>query len=75
MFKIETIQDAFDSMRTRAVVWLDGHVGLINSIAVEDGSGRNWLITLQPLEGKAIILFVKQGHVYEGSLTKVAVWT
>jgi hypothetical protein len=50
MFKPKTYQDICNAMQTRAIVEIDGVEGVINTIQAEDGSGRNWNVTLSVVE-------------------------
>jgi len=49
MFKPRTFNDLCQAMRTRAVVEIDTTVGVVNGIQPEDNSGRNWIVTINPL--------------------------
>lgn len=67
MFKPKTYLDLVMAMKTRAIVTIDTVVGIVNGIAAEDGSGHNWLVTIQPtgdtdskarrLEGQITVFF------------------
>jgi hypothetical protein len=45
-FKPRTFLELCMAMKTRAMVNIDGHIGIINGIAVEDGSGFAWIVTI-----------------------------
>lgn len=54
-----------DSMQNRSVVTLysqcckQTYTGQINGVAIEDGSGRNWLVTVAIVGGGVKTFFVK----------------
>jgi hypothetical protein len=48
MLKPTTYLELVFAMQNGATVVIDGTIGVINGIAREDGSGRNWNVTLQP---------------------------
>ena len=50
MFKPKTFSELCNAMQTRAEVEIDNVVGVINAIEAEDGSGRNWNVTLSTVE-------------------------
>jgi hypothetical protein len=59
-FNVKTIEEAIMAMRTRAIVCIERYgTGRINQIAVEDGSGRNWIVTIQPEHGPAVNVFFR----------------
>lgn len=45
-FKPKTYIELCYAMQNRATVEIDNHVGVINQIQAEDGSGRCWNVTL-----------------------------
>jgi hypothetical protein len=46
MFQPKTFLDICFAMKTMSEVELGGEIGIIKSIEREDGSGRNWNVTL-----------------------------
>lgn len=46
MFRPKTFTELCNAMQTRAVVTINGYVGIVNGIVPEDGSGRCWLVTI-----------------------------
>lgn len=53
MFKPKTYAHLCSAMQTGAEVTIDRTTGVINKLEREDGSGYNWIATVQPL-GKGI---------------------
>lgn len=49
MYKPKTIEDVVSAMKCGAVVEIGKSFGFVQAIEKEDGTGRNWNITLQPV--------------------------
>ena len=61
--KVYLLSDIVETMRSREEIELvdvvgDLHIGQVNGIAVEDGSGHNFLVTLVRQSG-SVVIFIK----------------
>jgi fructose-specific component phosphotransferase system IIB-like protein len=61
--KVYLLSDIVEAMKHRHNIELidamgDLHIGMVNGIAVEDGSGHNFLVTLVRQSG-SVVIFIK----------------